>query len=64
MQNLKENWFALSKMAQRICPIFVQTLKNGNFILESKMAEVNQNKNPPDQPDTVWKLYFTLKINE
>ena len=30
-------------------------LKNSNFILESKMAELNQNKNSkqPDRPDTV-----------
>ena len=30
-------------------------LKNSDFILESKMAELNQNKNSkqPDQPDTV-----------
>ena len=30
-------------------------LKNSNFILESKMAELNQNKNSkqPDRPDAV-----------
>ena len=41
-------------------------LKNSDFILESKMAELNQNKNSkqPDRPDAVWKLYFTLEINE
>ena len=41
-------------------------LKNSNLILESKMAELIQNKNSkqPDQPDAVWKLYFTLEINE
>ena len=41
-------------------------LKNSDFILESKMVELNQNKNSkqPDQPDAVWKLYFTLEINE
>ena len=46
--------------------IFVYRLKNSDFILESKMAELNQNKNSkqPDQPDAVWKLYFTLEINE
>ena len=42
MQNLKENWFVLSKMTWRICQIFVHRLKNSNFILESKMAELNQ----------------------
>ena len=46
--------------------IFVYRLKNSDFILESKMVELNQNKNSkqPDRTDTVWKLYFTLKINK
>ena len=41
-------------------------LKNSDFILESKMAELNQNKNTKqlDLPDAVRKLYFTLEINE
>ena len=45
---------------------FVYRLKNSNFILESKLAELNENINSkqPDRPDTVWKLYFTLEINE
>ena len=44
----------------------VERLKNSDFILETKMAELNQNKNSkqPDQPDAVWKLYFALEINE
>ena len=50
MQNLKENWLALSKMTWRIWKIFVQRLKNNNFILESKKTELNQNKNSK-QPD-------------
>ena len=31
-----------------------------------KMAEPNKNQNSkqPDQPDAMWKLYFTLEINE
>ena len=35
-------------------------------ILESKMVELNQNKNSkqPDGLDAVWKLYFTLEISE
>ena len=39
--------------------------ENSDFILESKMAELNQKKNSkqPDGPDALWKLYFTLKIN-
>ena len=64
MQNLKENWFVLSEMTSRICQIFVQRMKNSNFILESEMAELYQNENRPDWPDAVWKLYFTLEINE
>ena len=66
MQNLNENWHVLSKMTWRIWHIFVYRLKNSNFILESKLAELNENKNSkqPDRPDTVWKLYFTLEINE
>ena len=66
MQNLTENWLVLSEMTWRIWQIFVPRLKNSDFILESKMEELNQNKNSkqPDQPDAVWKLYFTLKINE
>ena len=41
-------------------------LKNSDFILDSKMTELNQNKSSkqPDRPDAVWKLYFTLEINE
>ena len=41
-------------------------LKNSAFILKSKMAELNQNKNSkqPGRPDAMWKLYFTLEINE
>ena len=41
-------------------------LKNSNFILESKVVELNQNQNSKqqDRPDAVRKLYFTLEINE
>ena len=44
----------------------IERLKNRNVILESKIAELNQNKNSkqPDRPDAVWKLYFTMEINE
>ena len=43
-----------------------QRLKNSTFILESKMVELNQNKNSKelDLPDAVRKLYFTLEINK
>ena len=38
-------------------------LKYSDFILESKMAELNQNQNSKqlDRPDAVRKLYFTGK---
>ena len=64
--NLKENWLVLSKMTWRIWNIFVYRLKNSDFILESKMVELNQKKNSkqPDRADTVWNLYFTSEINE
>ena len=66
MQNLKESWLVLSKMTSRIWQIFVHRLKNIDFVLERKMAELNQNKNSkqPDRPDAVWKFCFTLEINE
>ena len=44
MQNLKENWLVLSKMAWGIWLILFQTLKISDFIFESKMVELNQNK--------------------
>ena len=51
MQNLKE----ISTNLHR--------LKNRDFILERKGADLNQNKNS-NWPDVVWKLYFTLEIKE
>ena len=41
-------------------------LKNNDFLLENKMAELNQNQNSkqPDWLDQVWKLYLTLEINQ
>ena len=38
-------------------------LKNSNFILESKMAELNQNKSSKqlDRSNAVRKLYFNWK---
>ena len=40
-------------------------LQNSDVILESKMAELNQNKNSKqlDRPDAVWKHDFTVEIN-
>ena len=42
------------------------TLKNTNFILETKVTKLDQSKNlkQPDRPDVVWKLYSILWINE
>ena len=44
----------------------IHKLKNSDFILESKMVKLNQNKNSKqlDRPDAVRILYFTLEINE
>ena len=41
-------------------------MKNINFILETKMMELNQNQNSkqPDRPDALWKVCLTLEINE
>ena len=56
MQNLKENWLVVSRNFHR--------LKNSDFILESKMAELNKNKNSkqPDWPGAMWKLYLGNKL--
>ena len=66
MQNLKEDWLVLSKITWRIWQIFVHRLKNSDFILESEVTKLNENKNSrqPDRPDAVWKIYFTLEIDE
>ena len=42
----------------------MERLKNGDLILESKMAELNQNEKSqqPGWPNSVWKLYFILEI--
>ena len=43
----------------------LQRMKNSDFVLENKMEELNQNKNPKqaDRQDAVWKFYFALEIN-
>ena len=58
---LKINTKFEEKMTWGIWQIFT-----GDFILENKMPELNQNKNSkqPDQSDAVWKLYFIFEINE
>ena len=42
-------------MARTIWKMFAHRVKNSNFILETKMAELNQNKGSkqPDPPDAV-----------
>ena len=49
-------------MTWRIWGIFVHKLKNSDFLLESEMAELNQNQNSkqPDRPSAVWKKLFCL----
>ena len=66
MKNLKEKWLGFSKLTWRIWQIFVDRLKNSDFIVESKKKELNQNQNSKqtDRPDAVWKLYFILEISE
>ena len=66
MENLKKNGLVLSKMTWTTWQTFVYRLKNTDFVLESKMAELNQIKNSkqPYWPYTAWKLYFTLEINK
>ena len=55
------NWLVLSKMTWRISQIFVHRLKNSNFILESKKAELNQNKTSkqPDWPNSTINKIFS-----
>ena len=43
-QKLKQNWLVLSKMTWEKLEHF-HRLKNSDFILDCKMAELNQNKN-------------------
>ena len=66
MPNLKESWLVLSKMTRRIWQSFFHKLKNRDFILGNKMAELYKNKKSkqPNQSDALWKLYFTLEINK
>ena len=44
----------------------VERLKNRDLIWEDKMTKLNQNKysKQPYRSDAVWKLCFTLEINE
>ena len=44
-----------SKNDMMNCQIFFHSLKNSSFILKSKMAELNENKNSkqPDRANTV-----------
>ena len=51
------NWLVLSNFDR---------LKISDFILDSKMVELNQNKNLKQlgRPDAMSKLYFSLEIKE
>ena len=57
MQNYHNNWLVLSKMTGEIRKISAGWIKSCDFILESKMVKLNQNKNwkQPDWRDTVQK---------
>ena len=69
MYHDNEEWWKIWKKTD-LC--FMRNLANfhrlekGNFILESKMVELNQNKNSKqlDWTDAVRRLYFFLEINE
>ena len=64
-KNWKETGLCFLKWHEELVRFSFTDSKNSTFILESKMAELNQNKNSkqPYRPDAVWKLYFTLEIN-
>ena len=44
----------------------LEKLKNNDSILESEIAQLNQDKKSkqPDWPDTVRNIYFTSEINQ
>ena len=44
----------------------LERLKNNDLILESEIAQLNQDKKPkqPDWPDAVRKIYFTSETNQ
>ena len=50
----------------KLVTLALERLKNSDFLVESKMVKLNQNKNSkqPDRPDAVRKLYFTSEINQ
>ena len=51
MQNLKEKWLVVSKITRRVWGFFFHKLENRDFILGSKMAELNKNQNQNNQID-------------
>ena len=55
MQNYHDNWLVLSKITAEIWKISAGWIKSCDFILESKMVKLNQNKKP-DWRDTVQKI--------
>ena len=56
----------MDKLVTLVSLGLVESLENWYFILEIKIAELNQNKNSKqlDRSYALWKLYFTLEINE
>ena len=72
MFNCTEDWCRIGKKTDLCFQKWhgnlanLDRLKNNDLSLESKMAELNRNENSkqPDPPDAVWKLYFTLEIND
>ena len=53
----------LSKITWKICKVFVLRMKNNNFILESKMAELDKKENSKqsDWPDAAWNFILPWK---
>ena len=64
-----EDWCKICKKTglyfQKLHEEFGKFSFTSDFIIESKMAKLNQKQNSkqPDRPDAVWKLYFALEIN-
>ena len=55
-----------AKFEGKLTYIFQNDMRNSEFYLKSKMAELNLSKNSKqlNRPDAVRKLSFTWKINE
>ena len=64
MSDGTENWCKIWR--KLTCALNFDRLKISDFILDSKMVELNQNKNLKQlgRPDAMSKLYFSLEIKE